>query len=115
MRGTLLTGAFCIAVALAGLAVLLAGCVATRVECPLGTYATRVNTDTETEGDTGAAVSVPTASGNVAGRWKTAGSVDWTCKRICPRGTLLRAREDRGVRSVECVSAPRSPADGGAR
>lgn len=100
---------------------LLAGC-APQITCPLGTYQTRIDTDSETEGQAAANASVPSASGSATGAWRGRSSVDWVCRRLCGRGTLLRAREERGVRTVECVSAsapatvpPVTVRDGGPR
>jgi hypothetical protein len=48
-------------------------------------------------------VAVLTQSGKGDGSGKASRSIDWTCKRLCGPGQLLRAsRTPQGAISVEC-------------
>lgn len=93
-------------------ALLIGGCAGqVRPECPLGAILVRADTDSASSGAAGATVGVLTQSGSGQARWRGAGSVDWSCARICYPGQLLRAsRDERGVVRVECMDTDRGAA-----
>lgn len=85
-------------------------------ECQLGSYLSKVDTDAAASGQASAAVGVLTQSGKGDGAGKASRSIDWTCKKICHAGQLLRAsRSPQGMISVECspgTPVPRCPGTG---
>lgn len=91
--------------------VLFFACAGPRVECPLGTFPAKVDTDSASEGKVGAGVSVPERSGKASGAWSAGTSVDWSCARVCLPGQLLKATQEGQKASVECLmpAPPRTP------
>lgn len=107
-----------LAAAAVALGALLAGCsLGPAVQCPLGSYPTKVDTDRSVDSGGNLSGAVPTQSVAAGGTWKGSGSTDWHCARICRPGQLLRARSEGKICSIECLpergGPPATPKDGG--